>query len=460
MEKRHFDFVVIGGGSAGYAAAHTARETLENVAIIDGSEVLGGLCILRGCMPSKALIYSAEVLQLACNAAKLGLEIPHAAVDIPALHRRKLALVDDFASYRRGMLQSDRFHLIRDRATFVDEQTVLLENSGEFITADHFIITTGSVVNTPDIPGLAETPHWTSDDVLDLDFVPASVIVLGGGVVACELAQFLSRIGTRVTQIQRSSRILKECSADAAEVVEKAFRDEGIVLHTDTQLTAVKADADSVVVTFSQDGKIHEARAAHLFNALGRKPNTRHLGLSAAGVRTHDSGHIRANGMQQTSNPRIYAAGDVAGPHEIVHLAVRQGELAARHATGRSATPVNDDWRTTVVFTDPQVASVGISLDAAKERGIEVVVAGHPFQDQGKAILMEATRGYVKAWSDRSTGKLVGAECIGKDAGELIHAMAVGITLGATPGDLLKVQWYHPTLSGIWTYPLEVLAGA
>jgi pyruvate/2-oxoglutarate dehydrogenase complex dihydrolipoamide dehydrogenase (E3) component len=458
MKTEHFDFVVIGGGSAGYAAARTARESLENVAIIDDAAQLGGLCILRGCMPSKTLIYSAEILHLAQKAKKFGLNIPHANADMAAIHQRKLATIEDFASYRREQLESDRFHLIRDRATFIDDKTLTLTKSGRQITADSFMIATGSVVNTPDIPGLAGTPHWTSDDVLDLDFLPESVIVLGGGIVACELAQFLNRVGTRVVQIQRSPIILKETSAEAAEVVARAFRDEGLELHTDTHLVSVEKDSNGVLVTFTQNGETHQARAAYLFNALGRKPNTRHLGLSAAGVETQSNGQIRVNDMQQTTNPRIYAAGDVTGPHEIVHLAIMQGEVAAKHACGKATDAVNYDTRTGVVFTDPQIATTGIPLAEAKDRGIETVSADYPFDDHGKSILMEAKYGYVKTWADRASGKLIGAECVGKDAGELIHAMAVAVSLGATPADLLKVHWYHPTLSEIWSYPLEDLA--
>ncbi|MBK1880822.1 FAD-dependent oxidoreductase [Luteolibacter pohnpeiensis] len=458
MDSEHFDFVVIGGGSAGYAAARTARETKNKVAIIDDGAELGGLCILRGCMPSKTLIYSAEVLHLAHEAEKFGLKIPTATADMAAIHQRKLVTIEDFASYRREQLESERFHLIRDRATFIAEKTLLLAKSGKHITADHFMIATGSVVNTPDVPGLAETPHWTSDDVLDLDFLPESVIVLGGGIVACELAQFLNRVGSKVIQIQRSPLILKETSPDAAKVVEQAFRDEEIELHTDTQLVSVEKDGEAFVVHFTQNGKAQQARAAHLFNALGRKPNTSGLGLAAAGVETRPNGQIMVNHFQQTSNSRIYAAGDVSGPFEIVHIAIIQGEVAAKHARGESPDPVNYNTRTGVVFTDPQVATAGISLAEAAERGLDVVVADYPFDDHGKSILMEAKYGYVKAWADRSTGKLIGAECVGKDAGELIHSMAVALSLGATPADLLKVHWYHPTLSEIWSYPLEDLA--
>ena len=149
-------------------------------------------------------------------------------------------------------------------------------------------------------------------------------------------------------------------------------------------------------------------------------------------METRRTGHIQVNGMQQTTNPRIYAAGDAASPHEIVHLAIMQGEIAAKHACGKKTDPVNYDIRTEVIFTDPQIATAGISLTEAKERGIETISAEYPFDDHGKSILMEAKHGYVKAWADRATGKLIGAECVGKDAGELIHAMAVGISLGAT----------------------------
>ncbi len=458
METKHFEYVVIGGGSAGYAAARTARETFGNVAIIEDAETLGGLCILRGCMPSKTLIYSAEVLHLAKEGKKFGLKISGAEMDMAALHQRKLDVIGDFTSYRREQLESDRFHLIRDRAFFVDEKTVELAGSGERITADHFMIATGSVVNTPDVPGLRETPHWTSDDVLDLDFLPESVIVLGGGIVACELAQFLKRAGSRVIQIQRSPIILKETSEDAAKVVMQAFRDGGIELYTDTSLESVSKDDDDFIVRFTKAGTPHKVRASHLFNALGRKPNVSRLGLEKAGVEIRKSGHIAVNEMQQTANPRIYAAGDVAGPHEIVHIAIMQGEVAAKHAAGRNPESVDYDFKTGVVFTDPQIATAGISLAEAAERGIDVVSADYPFDDHGKSILMEAKYGYVKAWSDRATGKVVGAECVGKDAGELIHAMAVAITLGASPADLLKVHWYHPTLSEIWSYPLEDIA--
>jgi pyruvate/2-oxoglutarate dehydrogenase complex dihydrolipoamide dehydrogenase (E3) component len=184
-------------------------------------------------MPSKTLIYSAEVLHLSQLAEKFGLNIQEAKVDMERLHKRKLDIIEEFADYRQEQLESDRFTLFRNRARFIDENTIELDD-GTRLRADHFMIATGSVVSEPPVPGLADVPYWTSDDILDLDFLPEKIIVLGGGIVACELSQFLRRIGTEVIQIQRSPHILKEISSDAAEVIEQQLISEGVDLYTGT----------------------------------------------------------------------------------------------------------------------------------------------------------------------------------------------------------------------------------
>jgi pyruvate/2-oxoglutarate dehydrogenase complex dihydrolipoamide dehydrogenase (E3) component len=454
-----FDFVVIGGGSAGYAAARTAADLGKKVAVVDGAKELGGLCILRGCMPSKTLIYSAEALHLAQSGEIFGFTADNAKADLAAMQRRKQKVIAEFAEYRQGQLESDRFTLFRQKARFRDETSIELDD-GSVLEAEAFLVATGSETTSPAVPGLNGTPHWTSDDILELDELPSSVITLGGGVVACELAQFLARVGTKVTLIQRSPHILKEFSEDASLCVEQAFRDEDIEVFTDTVLEEVEEVDDGAVVRFRHGGEVVERKAAHLFNALGRKPATKDLGLDAAKVELLQSGHLKTDAFQQTTNPRVYAAGDCAGPHEIVHVAIRQGEIAAFHAFGQSANPLGYDALLKVVFTDPQVAFVGLTEAELKKRGVAYLTASYPFDDHGKSILMNAIRGHVKVIAEKPSGRVLGAECVGKDAGELIQALSLAVSLQADVHSLVKADWYHPTLSEIWTYPLEDLAEA
>jgi pyruvate/2-oxoglutarate dehydrogenase complex dihydrolipoamide dehydrogenase (E3) component len=460
-----FDLLVLGGGSAGFNAARVAADLGQRVAIVDGAPALGGLCILKGCMPSKTLLHAAELLHHAQHSAKFGVCIPPGArMDMRALHTWKKHVIADFAGYReKAMTNAKRFTLFRSQARFLDPHTVKLSD-GRKLTARFFLVATGSRVSTPAaVPGLATTPHWTSDDVLDLDFLPKSVIVLGGGIVACELAQFLSRVGSKVTLIQRSKNILRDHSPAASEVVQQAFLDEGIDLHTDTQITSIRAlpAGKGVEVAFLSDGRPQVRRAAHLFNALGREPNVSSLDLAAAGVRLTDSGRVKVNRWQQTTTPHIYAGGDVCGPHDIVHLAVAQGELAARHAfsaSTRGLRPTSAIPLVNVVFTDPPLATIGAQESELVAKKTPHLVASYPFNDHGKSILMDQVRGYVKVIAEPRRGRILGAEIVGPQAGELIHCFTGPLTMRATVRDLLRAPWYHPTLAEILTYPLEELA--
>ncbi len=449
-----YDFIVIGGGSAGYAAARTAREFTDSVAVVDGAAELGGLCILRGCMPSKTLIYSAEVLHLAREGKLFGLDIPEAAADMRAIHARKLRVIGEFAQYRQSQIQSGRFDFYHSNAQFVSGEEIVLTD-GTRLRGKKFFVSTGSKVAVPPVPGLTGVPFWTSDDVLDLDFLPESVIVLGGGVVACELTQYLSRIGSRVTQIQRSANLLKETTPEASAVIEKAFRDEQIALFTGTDIEKIEYSDGEFTVAFRHSGKLLTQKAKHLFNALGREAATAGLGLEAAGVSLKKNGQIACDGYQRTSNTAIYAGGDCTGPYEIVHIAIQQGEVAARHALGKETAPVDYGNLLSVVFTDPQVALCGAREKQLLEKKIPYFAASYPFDDHGKSILMEAKRGYVKVIAHAQTGKLLGAEIVGRDAGELIHIFSTALALKATAAAMLKAPWYHPTLAEIVSYPLE-----
>jgi pyruvate/2-oxoglutarate dehydrogenase complex dihydrolipoamide dehydrogenase (E3) component len=457
---KSYDLICLGGGSAGFNAACVAHDLGGKVAIVDGARDLGGLCILRGCMPSKTLLWSAEVLHLAQKGRTFGLRIPRAEADLGSLQARKRKIIREFAHDRIRQLESGKFDLYRSPAYFVDSHTVALAD-GTLLRGKRFIVATGSRVSVPSVSGLAETPFWTSDDVLDLDRTPPSVIVLGGGIVACELAQFLHRVGSRVVLIQRSPHILRDHSPEAGAVVQQAFRDEGIELFTDTRIQRVAGNSRGVSVSFEDRvaGRRVIRHARHLFNALGREPHTAGLDLAAAGVKLTPAGRVVVNRWQQTSQPHIYAGGDVCGPHDIVHLAVAQGELAARHAFGvKGIKPVDYSLLLNVVFTDPQLATIGALESELTGRHQPFVAASYPFNDHGKSILMDAKYGYVKVVAEPHRGRILGAEIVGPNAGELIHCFSGPLAMRATVFDLLRAPWYHPTLAEIITYPLEEIA--
>jgi pyruvate/2-oxoglutarate dehydrogenase complex dihydrolipoamide dehydrogenase (E3) component len=456
--KNPYDFIVVGGGSAGFNAARVAASLGRRVAIVDGAKPLGGLCILRGCMPSKTLLYSAEVLHLAQQGRAFGLRIPRAWAEMHALQARKRRIIGSFAAHRVKQLTAGRYDLYRSRARFVDAHTLELAD-GVRLRGRRFLIATGSKVSVPPVPGLQDVPFWTSEDVLNLDFVPASVIVLGGGIVACELSQFLHRIGARVVLVQRSSHILSDHSVEAGAVLQQAFRDEGIELFAGTSIRRITHERRGFTVAFAHGGKVVTRRARHLFNALGREPVTTGLGLDAAGVKTGGGGRVIVNRWQQTSRKHIYAAGDVCGPHDVVHLAVAQGELAARHAFGvKGIKPVDYSLLLNVVFTAPQLATIGVQESDLQTKGLRYLSAVYPFNDHGKSILMEANYGYVKVIAEPVRGRILGAEIVGRDAGELIHCFSGPLAMRATVFDLLRAPWYHPTLAEIITYPLEEIA--
>ncbi|MCW5557108.1 MAG: NAD(P)/FAD-dependent oxidoreductase, partial [Verrucomicrobiae bacterium] len=325
MADYDFDAVVVGGGSAGFAAARTLNAGGARVAVVEGGKELGGLCILRGCMPTKALLHAAELRQAIREGEAWGITTGAVSVDPVKLMARKDALIADFAGYRRRQLEEGPWELIRGRARFRDPHTLEI-GSQRRITARNFVVATGSTIAPPPpVPGLAECSYLDSDSALRLDRFPGSLIVLGGGAVALEFAQFFARLGTRVTVLQRSAQLLRGTDPDVAGELEAALRDEGIELFTETRLLEVRRDSEGVCVRFEQGGESRTASAETVFHALGRRPVT-DLQLEAAGVALEASGLIRTNARQQTSAPHIYAAGDCCGPHEIVHVAIQQGE--------------------------------------------------------------------------------------------------------------------------------------
>jgi pyruvate/2-oxoglutarate dehydrogenase complex dihydrolipoamide dehydrogenase (E3) component len=459
MKLKQFDFdvAVLGAGSAGYAAARTATAAGLKTVVLEGGKEVGGLCILRGCMPSKALLYAAEVRHLAQHGATWGLKPGKIGFDFQKVMARKAAMIEDFASYRRKQLDSGKFKFIRANARFLDAHTLALD-SGKKLTAKHFVIGTGSLVSPPPLPSLEAVGYITSDHALSLTKLPKSLIVLGGGAIACELAQFFARFDVKVTQIQRSPHVLREFDDDAGTVIETVFTREGIQLFTGTKLLNAARKGKRKVVEFEQNGKKLRAEADEILLALGRSPNTATLGLENAGVKTEND-RIIANTQMRTSAPHIYAAGDCTGPHEIVHIAIQQAEIAA-HNIANPRRPRSADYRllTSVVFTDPQVAIVGLTEKEATARKIPFLAASYPFNDHGKSLIMEALDGFVKLLANPKTGEILGGCCVGPSGGELIHEINVAMAKRMTVHEFAATPHYHPTLAEIWTYPAEELA--
>lgn len=469
-EIEHYDFAVLGGGSAGYAAARTAHGLGLKTVVIDGAAELGGLCILRGCMPSKTLIESANRNIKLRHAAEFGLNASVGAVDTGFIRSRKRRLIGEFAEYRQGQLADGRFTLKRGHGAFesVDEQKAELkvefsDGKTEILTASYVLIATGSIINVPPVKGLEETGFWTSDTILDAADIPESFIVLGGGAIALEMAHFLEGIGRQVTVLQRSKQLLTGMDADVAEVVESAFTRRGMQVICGTHLQQADRVGDRKRIQYEHGGRTHSAEAAEILLALGRQPSVRGLGLDRAGISHAKHGRITVADTQQTSQRRVFAAGDVCGPLEVVHLAIQQGETAAKNAAqllhGKEASH-RMDYRCKLfgVFTEPQVAAVGLSEAEAKAAGIPFHSASYPFNDHGKSMVMGEMDGFVKLLAHAETGQLLGGSVVGPEATELIHEVSVAMHLGATAAQLAAAPHYHPTLSEIWTYPAEELA--
>ncbi len=457
MHAFDFDVAILGGGSGGYAAARTVAGAGLKTVVIEGGREVGGLCILRGCMPTKALLYAAEVKHLAEHAGTWGIQTGRVGFDFKAVMARKSAQIADFAGYREQQLSGGKFKFIRANATFLNRQTVRLDD-GKTVTAKHFVIATGSRVAPSPLPALNEVGFITSDEAVGLKRLPKSLIILGGGAIACEFAQFFARFGVKVTLIQRSAHLLREFDADAGVVVETVFRREGIGVYTDTTLLDAQRQGKRKTVRFEQHGKTVSVSAEEILFALGRVPNTASLGLENAGVKT-EHGRIVANAGMQTSAPHIFTAGDCTGPHEIVHLAVTQGEVAGHNILKPKARR-RMDYRLliSVVFTDPQVAFVGLTEKAAAARKVPFLAASYPFNDHGKSLLMEAKDGFVKLLANPKTGEIIGGECVGPSGGELIHEIVAAMAKRMTVQELAAMPHYHPTLAEIWTYPAEELA--
>ncbi len=466
MINEQYDAVVIGGGSAGYAATRTLTAGGMKVAVIDGAEELGGLCILRGCMPSKTLIESAKRFSAIQEAGEFGINVEGSSIDIKKVFARKRFLIDDFKGYRQDQLENGKFTLIRGYAKFTSshEMEVKTEEETKLIKAKYFVIATGSSIFVPEIDGLKETGFITSDDVLEDEILPESVTVLGGGAIALEMAYYYAASGSKVTVIQRSQQILSTMDADIANELQLALEALGITFYCGTKITSTsKTNGGLKALHFTHDGESKTVESHEILCALGRRANSHQIDCDAAGVELNRD-KIIVNSKMQTSQEHIFAAGDICSPLDVVHIAIDHGEIAADNALaiekGETSRLREVDYTAKLlgIFTEPQVATVGLTEVEAKERNLSFKVESYPFNDHGKSMVHGTEHGFVKIIAEVGTKKILGAAVVGPEGVELIHELVVAISLGATVDQLAKIPHYHPTLSEIWTYPAEDLA--
>jgi pyruvate/2-oxoglutarate dehydrogenase complex dihydrolipoamide dehydrogenase (E3) component len=416
-------------------------------------------------MPSKTLIESANRFLTLRRAEEFGLSTGHLGFDAAAIIERKRKVIGGFAKYRAEQLQSGSFKLIRGRAAFSgsSEVRVRLKAGGEeTITGKSFLIATGSVLNKVSVPGLNEVGFLQSDTALDADRIPRSVVILGGGAIALEFGHFYGALGTEVTILQRSSQVIREADHDVAAALVEAFRKRGIRVISGTRLVAAEFSGKGKRVRYEKEAREHFVEAEEIFYALGRRPAIDGLSLEKAGVQVDRNGRVLVNDGMQTSQPHIFASGDVTGFFEIVHIAIQQGEVAARNARnllqGNKLEAMDYRLKLFAMFSEPQFAGVGLTEREAKEQGLAVRVAKYPFGDHGKSIIRGEVEGFVKLVADAKTGEIVGGAIVGPEASELIHEIVVAMRFRATVGVLSKIPHYHPTLSEIWTYPAEELS--
>jgi pyruvate/2-oxoglutarate dehydrogenase complex dihydrolipoamide dehydrogenase (E3) component len=460
-----FDFAVIGGGSAGFSAASEGARMGLRTICVDGAAEVGGLCILRGCMPSKTLLESANRFLTLRRASEFGLSAGHLGFDLGAIRQRKRTFVNEFADHRRIQLEEGDFDFARAHASFVSPHRLRLDGLDGTVREIRFrtaLIATGSELKVVDVPGLARTGYVDSDIALDSDRIPPSIIILGGGAIALEFAHFYNALGTKVTVLQRNAQFVKDADADVSAAVTNAYRQQGIEMISGTRLVAVEKTGDRKIVRFAKDGLEQTVSADEIFYALGRRPAIGRLHLNAAGIELNGDLVIGTNDQMQSSQPHIFAAGDAAGQFEVVHIAIEQAVVVARNAArflkDEKLNSIDHRLRLFAIFSHPELAYVGLTEREARANDRQIRVATYPFDDHGKSMVRGETDGFVKLIADANTHEIVGGAVVGPEAPELIHEIVVAIHFHAKGSDLAAIPHYHPTLSEIWAYPAEELA--
>ncbi len=450
-----FDLVILGSGSTAFAAALRAQE-LGRTVVMTESRTLGGTCVSRGCLPSKNLIEAARVYWDALHPRFPGLHPQGMELDFPALVRQKDQLVEAYREKRYASLvrDSDRIRVYEGHARFTPDGAV--EVDGRRLHGQHYLIATGSRPAVPPVEGLDRVPYLTSDlltsgESEELRELPASLVILGGGYIALELGQMFSRFGVKVTLLQRSRRILAGHEPEVSQALTGVLADEGIRIVTGVAVDSVREVDGQVEVLAQRAGQPTTYRADRLLVATGRVPNTDGLGLEHAGVRTDERGFVVVDEYLRTTAPNVWAAGDVIDHHADAQLATpvgaHDGVLVAMNAFSGELRRADHSVIPRTIFTDPQVATVGLTEAEAHARGHRCTCSSVPMDLVPRAGAVRDTRGVIKMVLDADTRRVIGVSMVGRDAGEVIHEAAMAIRLGATVHDFIDLVHVYPTMA-------------
>ncbi len=445
-----FDLVILGGGSGGYACALRSAQLGLSVALIEADK-LGGTCLHRGCIPTKALLHSGEIADGARDASHFGVNAQFLSMDMPAVNSYKDGVISKLHKGLQGLVKSRNITYIEGHGKLVAKDTI--EVNGEKITGKNIILATGSYARS--LPGLDidGVKIMTSDHATKLDYVPKSVIVLGGGVIGSEFASVWKSFGSEVTIIEGLPHLVPLEDESSSKQLERAFRKRGINFELGTRFKSHAVSADGVTVTL-EDGKTFTAEI--LLVAVGRGPVSANLGYEAQGI-TMDRGYVLVDDKCRTNIPGIWAVGDLIPTLQLAHVGFAEGILVAEEIAGLNPRPINYDGIPRVTYSEPEVASVGLTTAIAKERGYDVVELNYDLAGNGKAQILR-TAGSIKLVAQKD-GPVLGIHMVGARVGELLAEAELIFNWEASAADVAPLIHAHPTLSEAMGEAHMALAG-